>query len=109
MRHVAAILLLYLCFGCTAARPVVGASLDATPDVAKAVEASFSFQRARSIDRKRAIWFVDNLDGVYPIIYVGFDMGWHTSRLATLRVREHGVIERQEMRDNGELMWIADK
>jgi hypothetical protein len=90
-------------------RPVVSAGIPATPEVAKAVQTSASFQRARSFDCSRAIWFVDGDDGVYPVVYVGFDMGTHTTRFATLRVREHGVVEREEMRDDGELIWIADR
>ena len=82
--------------------------MDASPEVASAVQTSLSFQRARSIDRSRAIWFVDGEDGGYPVIYVGFDMGTHTCRSSTLRVREHGAVERQEMRDGGDLIWVAD-
>ena len=71
------------------------------------VESSPSFQRARAIDTSRVIWFVEQRDAP-PHIYVGFDMGTHTCRSATLRIRERGV-ERQEMRDDGELVWIQDK
>ena len=109
MRRAAFILLLSLCAGCTTSRPVVSTGIHATPEVAKAVQSSASFQRARSIDRSRAIWFVDSDDGAYPVIFVGFDMGTHATRFATLRIREHGVVERQELRDDGELIWIADK
>ena len=71
------------------------------------VERSPSFERARAIDSSRVIWFVEQPDDP-PQIYVGFDMGTHTCRSATLRIREH-VVEKQEMREDGELIWIVDR
>jgi len=71
------------------------------------VERSRSFHRARAIDASRVIWFVEQPDAP-PHIYIGFDMGTHTCRSATLRIRDH-IVERQEMRDDGELIWIADQ
>jgi hypothetical protein len=109
MQYFAFIIVLCLYFGCATSRPVVSAGIPATAEAAKAIQTSASFQQAQSYDRSRAISFVDGNDGVYPVVYIGYDMGTHTTRFATLRVREHGVIERQEMRDDGELIWIADK
>ena len=103
MRHLASIIVVCLCFGCATSRPIVSAEVD------RAVTASFSFQRAYAISPERAHWFLDGTDGRYPVIYVGFDEGTHYTHSATLRVREHGVVERQEMRDDGELIWIADR
>ena len=74
-----------------------------------AVASSFSFRQAQDIGGSRALWFLDGTDGGYPVVYVGFDEGTHTTRVATLRVREHGVVERQEMREDGELIWVEDK
>ena len=103
MRRLVSIIALCLCFGCTTSRPVVSADVD------RAVTESFSFRRAYAISPTRVRWFSDGTDGRYPVIYVGFDEGTHYTRSATLRVREHGVVERQEMRDDGELIWIADR
>ena len=103
MRPFASIIALCFCVGCATSRPIVSA------EVNRAVTDSFSFQRAYAISPARARWFLDGTDGRYPVIYVGFDEGTHYSRSATLRVREHGVVERQEMRDDGELIWIADR
>ncbi len=102
IRKQLSIIALSLCVGCGTSHPVVSAQVD------RAVETPASFQRARAIDRDRVVWFSDGVDGHYPIIYVGFDTGTHTCRSATLRVREHGVVGRQEMREDGELIWIAD-
>jgi hypothetical protein len=103
MRHLASIPALCLCLGCATSRPIVSAEVD------RAVTDSFSFPRAYAISSERARWFLDGTDGRYPVIYVGFDEGTHYTRSATLRVREHGVLERQEMRDDGKLIWIADR
>src|ERR1051325_235926 len=103
MRHLASFIALSLCFGCTTSRPIVSAEVD------RAVTDSFSFRRAYAISPERACWFPDGTDGRYPVIYVGFDEGTHYTRSATLRVREHGVVERSEMREDGELIWIADR
>jgi hypothetical protein len=103
MRRLASTITLCLCFGCATSRPIVSAEVD------RAVTDSFSFRRAYAISPERARWFLDGTDGADPIIYVGFDEGTHYTRSATLRVREHGVVERQEMRGDGELIWIADK
>lgn len=102
MRYFASIILLCICVGCSTPRPVVSAEVD------RAVEASASFRYAQAIDRQRVIWFSEGTDGHCTLIYVGFDIGTHTCRSATLRVSEHGVVERQEMRDDEELIWIAD-
>jgi hypothetical protein len=103
MRRLVSIIALCLCFGCTTSRPVVSAAVD------RAVNESFSFRRAYAISPTRVRWFSEGMDGRYPVIYVGFDEGTHYTRSATLRVREHCVVERQEMRDDGELIWIADR
>jgi len=103
MRHLVSIIALCLCFGCATSRPVVSADVD------RAVSESFSFRRAYTISPARARWFSEGTDGRYPVIYVGFDEGTYYTRSATLRVRERGVVERQEMRDDGELIWIADR
>jgi hypothetical protein len=71
------------------------------------IEHSPSFQRARAIDSSRIIWFVEQTDDP-PQIYVGFDMSSHTCRDATLRIHDH-VVERQEMRKDGELVWVIDR
>ena len=102
MRHLASIIVLSLCIGCATSRPIVSTEVD------RAVTDSFSFRRAYAISPERARWLLDGMDGSYPVIYVGFDEGTHYTRSATLRVREHGVVERQEMREDGELIWIAD-
>ena len=103
MHRLASIIALCLCVGCTTSRPIVSVEVD------RAVTDSFSFLRAHALNPSRARWFVDGTDGGFPVIYVGFDEGTHYTRSATLRVREHGVVERQEMRDDGELIWIADR
>ena len=105
-----AFVLLCICAGCKTPRSVLsGAGLEPTPEVARAVQRSFSFQRALSIEGSRVIWFVDGEDGGYPLIYVGFDMGTHSCRAATLRVREGGQAERQEMTEDGDLLWVPDR
>ena len=104
MRYPIYLLLLCLCVGCATQRPII--SNEADP----AVTNSFSFRRAYSISPARARWFVDHVDdGGHPIIYVGFDEGDHYTRWATLRIREHGAVEREEMREDGELIWVEDK
>ena len=103
MHRLVSFIVLCLCFGCATSRPIVSAEAD------RAITDSFSFRRAYAISPALARWFLDGTDGRYPVIYVGFDEGTHYTRSATLRVREHGVVERQEMRDDGELIWIADK
>jgi hypothetical protein len=71
------------------------------------VESSTSYQRARAIDATRVIWFVEER-GPSPHIYLGFDMGTHTCRSATLRICE-GAVQRQELQEDGELVWVADR
>ena len=102
MRHVAFMAIACVCCGCTTSRPVVSAEVD------RAVTESFSFRRAYAISPTRARWFSEGTDDGCPVIYVGFDEGTHYTRSATLRVRKHGVGERQEMREDGELIWLAD-
>jgi hypothetical protein len=109
MRLLLSLSTLCLCMGCATSRTTIDAGLVASPEVAKAVQSSFSFQRARSIDRSRAVWFVEGEDRGSPVVYVGFDMGTHTCRHATLRAREHGTVEREEMLDDGELIWVPDR
>ena len=75
--------------------------------LASLVEHSPSFQRAREVNASRVIWFVEQTN-IPPHIYVGFDMGTHTCRSATLRIREQ-VVEREEMREDGELVWVPDR
>ena len=103
VHRLVSIVALCLCFGCTTSGPVV------ITDVDRAVTESFSFRRAHAISPERVRWFSEGTDGSYPVINVGFDEGTHYTRSATLRVREHGVVERQEMRNDGELIWIADR
>jgi len=103
VHRLVSIVALCLCFGCTTSGPVV------STDVDRAVTESFSFRRAHAISPERVRWFYEGTDGSYPVINVGFDEGTHYTRSATLRVREHGVVERQEMRNDGELIWIADR
>lgn len=103
MRRFVSIIVLCFCVGCATSRPIISDEVD------QAITDSFSFRRVHAISPTRARWFVDGSAGPYPIIYVGFDEGTHYTRSATLRVREHGVIERQEMRDDGELIWIPDR
>jgi hypothetical protein len=102
MRHVAFIATACICFGCTTSRPIVSLDVD------RAATETFSFRRAYAISPTRARWFSEGTDDGYPVIYVGFDEGTHYTRSATLRVREHGVVERQEMREDGDLIWVAD-
>jgi len=102
MRYLASIALICICVGCSTTRPVVSAEVD------RAVETSSSFRRAQTIDRSRVIWLSEGTDEHYTLVYVGFDMGTHTCRSATLRVSEHGIVERQEMTKDGDLIWIAD-
>lgn len=71
------------------------------------VEGSPSYQRARAFDPHRVIWFVEDRTEL-PQVYIGFDMGTHTCRSATLRIRQN-VVEREEMREDGELVWVEDK
>src|SRR5262249_40788295 len=103
MHRFASSIVLCLCFGCTMSRPVISDEAD------RAITDSVSFRRAHAISPTRDRWFVDGSDGMYPVIYVGYDMGTHYTRSATLRLRELGFIERQEMREDGELIWIPDK
>ena len=86
---------------------LVGCSHHST--VSDAIHCSASFRRAYSINPIRARWFVDRMDGRYAVVYMGFDEGTHYTRLATLRVRERGVVEREVLRDDGELIWIPDE
>jgi len=79
------------------------------PELDTLVFNSPSFRRVQSISASCARWFIDGTNGGYPIIYVGFDEGTHYTRSATLRVRRHGVVEREVMREDGELIWIEDK
>lgn len=102
MRHVTFIATACFWLGCTASDPIVSADVD------RAVRESFSFRRAYAISPTRVRWFPEGSNGGYPVIYVGFDEGTHYARSATLRVREHGVVERQEMKEDGELIWVAD-
>ena len=88
MRYLASIIALFLCIGCTTSRPIVSAEVD------RAITDSCSFRRAYSISPERVRWFLDGTDESYPVIYVGFDEGTHYTRSATLRVREHSVVER---------------
>jgi hypothetical protein len=103
MCRLSPIIALCLSVGCAASHPIVSTEVD------RAVTNSFSFRRVYAINPTRARWFVEGKDGRYPVIYVGFDEGTHYTRSATLRVRDHGVLERQEMREDGELIWVADK
>ena len=74
-----------------------------------AIASSSSYRRAQDIGGSRARWFLEGTDSGYPVFFVGFDEGTHTTRAATLRVREHGLVEREEMREDGELIWVEDK
>jgi hypothetical protein len=102
MRRFAYIIAFCFLAGCAASNYLISVETD------QAITNSFSFRRVRAINPERARWFVDGTDGNYPVIYVGFDEGWHYTRSATLRVRDHYIIERQEMRDDGELTWVPD-
>ena len=103
MHRFASIIVLCFCAGCATSLTITRDEVD------KSIKDSFSFRRVYAISPTRARWFVDGTGGTYPVIYVGFDEGTHYTRSATLRVRERGVVERQEMRDDGELIWIADR
>jgi hypothetical protein len=104
MRPFPSIIASCLCIGCTTSHPLISDEAD------KAVTESFSFRRAHSISPERARWFVDGIDGTTnPVIYVGFDMGTHYTRSATLRVRDNHIIEREETREDGELIWVPDR
>ena len=74
-----------------------------------AVASSSSYRRAQDIGGSHARWFRDGANGGYPVVWVGFDEGTHVTRFATLRIREHGMVERQETRDDGDLVWVEDK
>jgi hypothetical protein len=78
------------------------------PDLDTLVVNSASFRRVHGISASRARWFIDGTNGGCPIIYVGFDEGTHYTRAATLRVRGQ-VVEREVMREDGELLWIEDR
>ena len=86
---------------------VIGCSQCSSVD--DAVVSSISFRRAQNIGGSRAHWILDGTNGGYPVFFVGFDEGTHTTRFATLRVSEHRLVERQEMQENGELIWVEDK
>ena len=103
LRCLVLIVALCLCARCITPQVVISDEVD------KAIIDSFSFRRAYAISPSRTRWFVDGRDGKYPIIYVGHDMGTHYTRSATLRVREHCTIERQEVQGDGELSWIPDR
>ena len=79
------------------------------PDIGTLVINSASFRRVHSISASRARWFIDGTNGGYPIVYVGFDEGTHYTRSATLRVQPNGVVEREMMRGDGELIWMEDR
>ena len=105
MRTFSFIAALFVLFGC-ATKPTRLISEEAD----KAVTDSLSFRRACAISPDRARWFVDGTDGTTnPVVYIGYDMGTHYTRSATLRVREGHIIEREEMRDDGELIWAPDR
>ena len=102
MRRFAVIIGLSLCFGCGTPRLIVSAKVD------RAVNDSFSFLRAYAVSPTRACRFFEGTDDRYAVLYVGFDKGTHYTRSATLRVGGHGNVERQEMSQDGELIWVAD-
>jgi len=70
----------------------------------KAVESSAAFQNGSQV-----IWFVEAMEHKYPIIYIGVETDAQTNRLATLRIRENGIVERTEKSSDGETSWITDK
>ena len=74
-----------------------------------AVESSPSFQQARANGGRRVFWMVEGTDGGYTDIYVGGDMGSHTSRIVTLRVAADGRVERHTYDSAGEDLWIPDR
>lgn len=71
------------------------------------VENSPTYRRARAASATRVIWYVEQ-PGEAPRIYVGFDMGTHSCREATLRLR-HGNVERRVERYDGNDHWILDR
>ena len=89
--------------------------------IAQQAESSPSFQRLASryshIPRRyrsewHPDWFVraDSVTHDDAIVDIGAPADpnfWH--RWATLRVRRSGKVEREEMRDDGELIWVEDK
>jgi len=52
---------------------------------------------------------VEGTNDGYTQIYVGGDMGPHTSRIVTLRVRPDFRVERHSYDSAGEDLWIPDK
>jgi hypothetical protein len=89
--------------------------------IAQTVESSHSFQnicaRFSHIPRRyRSEWHPDWLlrdDSVTDeeaVVDIGAPLDpnfWH--RWASLRVHRSGKVEREETRDDGELIWVADK
>jgi hypothetical protein len=92
--------------------------------IAREVESSASFRRivaeSSHVPRRFRVgpspawkpgWFIDSEsldeDPVWVAVGADFDENfWH--RWATLRVYRDGRVERQEMRKDGELIWVAD-
>ncbi|MEO6992731.1 MAG: hypothetical protein ABI273_03790 [Lacunisphaera sp.] len=73
----------------------------------KLVENSRTYRLARAASPRKVIWYVEQA-GEYPQIYVGFDMGTHSAREATLRIRD-GVVERLVDRGDDDFSWVVDE
>ncbi len=73
------------------------------------VENSPSYRRARADGGHRVFWMVEGTNDGYTQIYVGGDMGTHTSRIVTLRVTPDFRVERHSYDSAGEDLWIPDK
>lgn len=71
------------------------------------VEHSASFRRAQAANPNGVLWYVEQA-GKVPQIYLGHDMRTHNVRFATLRIRG-GVVERLDLRPDGDEVWVADR
>ena len=104
MLRLSVLMAVFFGVGCRLSEPLISVDAD------KAVTESFSLRRAYRISPGRVRWFVDGTDGTNnPVVYVGYDMGTHYSRSAMLRVIGGRIVEREEMRADGELIWVPDR
>ena len=79
--------------------------------IAPLVENSTAWKNAQSIGARtgsRIIWYIEGEHADFNEIYIGEDVGGHTNRIATLRVRKNGKTETQAYDTKGEELWILE-
>lgn len=72
------------------------------------VENSHSYLAAKAQGGSRVFWMVEETNSGLTQIYVGGDMGTHTSRIVTLRVTQDGRVEKHTYDAAGEDSWVPD-